>query len=55
LGGRGGQISEFEASLVYTVNSRTGKATQRNSVSEKKPTKQKATTTKTNSNNKNQI
>jgi hypothetical protein len=33
LGGRGRQISEFEASLVYKVSSRTAKATQRNSVS----------------------
>jgi hypothetical protein len=30
-GGR--QISEFEASLVYKVSSRTAKATQRNTVS----------------------
>jgi hypothetical protein len=28
LGGRGRQISEFEASLAYRVNSRTGRATQ---------------------------
>jgi hypothetical protein len=51
LGGRGRQISEFEASLVYRVNSRTAKATQRNPVSKnknktnkqktKKPKKQK--------------
>jgi hypothetical protein len=34
LGGRGRQISEFEASLVYRVSSRTARATQR------KPTKQ---------------
>jgi hypothetical protein len=39
LGGRGRQISEFEASLVYKVSSRTAKATQRNPVSKK--TKQK--------------
>jgi hypothetical protein len=32
LGGRGRQISEFEASLVYKVSSRTAKATQRNPV-----------------------
>jgi hypothetical protein len=32
LGGRGRQISEFEASLVYTVSSRTARATQRNPV-----------------------
>jgi hypothetical protein len=30
LGGRGRQISEFEASLVYRVSSRTARATQRN-------------------------
>jgi hypothetical protein len=32
LGGRGRQISEFEASLVYKVSSRTARATQRNPV-----------------------
>jgi hypothetical protein len=31
--GRGMQISEFKASLVYRVNSRTARATQRNPVS----------------------
>jgi hypothetical protein len=35
LGGRGRRISEFEASLVYRVSSRTARATQRNSVSKK--------------------
>jgi hypothetical protein len=35
LGGRGRQISEFEASLVYKVSSRTAKATQRNPVLKK--------------------
>jgi hypothetical protein len=35
LGGRGRQISEFEASLVYRVSSRTDRATQRNPVSKK--------------------
>jgi hypothetical protein len=40
LEGRGRWISEFEASLVYRVSSRTAKATQRNPVS-KKPKKQK--------------
>jgi hypothetical protein len=30
LGGRGRWISEFEASLVYRVSSRTARATQRN-------------------------
>jgi hypothetical protein len=35
LGGRGRWISEFEASLVYRLSSRTARATQRNPVSEK--------------------
>jgi hypothetical protein len=33
LGGRGRRISEFKASLVYRVSSRTARATQRNPVS----------------------
>jgi hypothetical protein len=33
LGGRGRRISEFEASLVYKVSSRTARATPRNPVS----------------------
>jgi hypothetical protein len=33
LGGRGRRISEFEASLVYRVSSRTAKVTKRNPVS----------------------
>jgi hypothetical protein len=42
LGGRGRQISEFEASLVYRVSFRTVRATQRNPVSKKQnKTKQK--------------
>jgi hypothetical protein len=41
LGGRGRQISEFEASLVYKVSSRTAKATQRNPVSRNKKNKNK--------------
>jgi hypothetical protein len=41
LGGRGRQISEFEASLDYRVNSRTARATQRNSVSKRKKKKEK--------------
>jgi hypothetical protein len=40
LGGRGRQISKFEASLVYRVSSRTARATQRNPVLKNK-TKQK--------------
>jgi hypothetical protein len=35
LGGRGRPISEFEASLVYKVSSRTAKSTQRNPVLKK--------------------
>jgi hypothetical protein len=41
LGGRGRRISEFEASLVYRVSSRTARATQRNPVSKKQKQKQK--------------
>jgi hypothetical protein len=36
LGGRGRQISEFKASLVYRVSSRSARAIQRNPVLEKK-------------------
>jgi hypothetical protein len=36
LGGRGRQISEFEASLVYRVSSRTARTIQRNPVSKRK-------------------
>jgi hypothetical protein len=36
LGGRGRPVSEFEASLVYRVSSRTARATQRNPVSKKR-------------------
>ena len=41
MGGRGKWTSEFEASLVYRVNSRTARATQRNPVSKKKKKKKK--------------
>jgi hypothetical protein len=41
LGGRGRRISEFEASLVYRVSSRTARGIQRNPVSEKPKKKQK--------------
>jgi hypothetical protein len=40
LGGRGRQISEFKASLVYRVSSRTARDTQGNTAS-KKTKKQK--------------
>jgi hypothetical protein len=46
LEGRGRWISEFEASLVYIVSSRTARATQRNPVSKNKKTKTTTTTTK---------
>jgi hypothetical protein len=35
MGGRGRRISEFKASLVYRVSSRTARATQRNPFSKK--------------------
>jgi hypothetical protein len=41
LGGRGREISEFEASLVYRVSSRTARATQRNPVSKNQKPKTK--------------
>jgi hypothetical protein len=44
LGVRGRQISEFEASLVYRVNSRTARAIQRNPVLEKKKKKPRSKT-----------
>jgi hypothetical protein len=40
LGGRDRQISEFEASLVYRVSSRSARATQRNPVSKNKTKQQ---------------
>jgi hypothetical protein len=46
LGGRGRQVSEFEASLVYRVSSRTARAIQRNPVlnNPPKPPNEKAST-----------
>jgi hypothetical protein len=41
LGGRGRQISEFEASLEYRVSSRTARATQRNPVSKNQKNRKK--------------
>jgi hypothetical protein len=41
LGGRCRWISEFEASLVYKVSSRTARATQENPISKKKKKKKK--------------
>jgi hypothetical protein len=46
LGGRGRQISEFEAILVYRVSSRTPRVTQRNPVSKKQKTKKTPKTNK---------
>jgi hypothetical protein len=50
LGGRGRLISEFKASLVYKVSSRTARATQRNPFSTKQ-NKTKQNKTKQNKNN----
>jgi hypothetical protein len=41
LGGRGRQISVFEASLVYKVSSRTSRTTQRNLVLKKERKRKK--------------
>jgi hypothetical protein len=41
LGGRGRQISEFEASLIYRVSSRIARTTQRNPVSKNQKKKKK--------------
>jgi hypothetical protein len=41
LGGRGRRISEFEASLVYRVSSRTAWAIQRNPASKNQKKKKK--------------
>jgi hypothetical protein len=50
LGGRGRRISEFEASLIYRVSSRTARATQRNPVSKKKTNQTKTNKQKTKQN-----
>ena len=47
LGGTGRWISEFGASLVYTVSSRKAKATQRNPASKNKQNKKQKTKTTT--------
>jgi hypothetical protein len=41
LGGRGRWISEYEASLVYRMSSRTARAIQRNPVSKNQKKKKK--------------
>jgi hypothetical protein len=51
LGGRGRWISEFKASPVYRVSSRTARATQRNPVSKNQNKKQTKNKTKTRGNN----
>jgi hypothetical protein len=48
LRGRGRWISEFEASLVYRVSSRTARATQRNPVLKKTKQKNKTKNKQTN-------
>jgi hypothetical protein len=48
LGGRGRWISEFEASLVYKVSSRTVRTIQRNPVSKNQKKKKEKKTLKTN-------
>jgi hypothetical protein len=45
-GGRSRRISEFEASLVYRVSSRTARAIQRNPVSKKKQKQKQKTNNK---------
>jgi hypothetical protein len=52
LGGRGRWISEFEASLVYRVSSRTARATQRNPVSKNQKNKIKQNNNKKKISNK---
>jgi hypothetical protein len=51
LGSRGRQISEFEASPVYRVSSRTARATQRNPVSKNQKNKIKLNKNKIKLNN----
>jgi hypothetical protein len=48
LGGRARWISEFEASLIYRVSSRTARATQRNPASKTNKQTNKQTNKKTN-------
>jgi hypothetical protein len=47
LGGRDSQISEFEASLVYRVSSRTARATQKNPALKNQKPKPKTNQNKT--------
>jgi hypothetical protein len=48
LGGRSRWISEFEATLVYKVSSRTARATQRNPVLKQQQQQQQQQKTKQN-------
>jgi hypothetical protein len=50
LGGRGTQISEFEANLVYRVSSRTVRAVHRNHISKNKNKNKNKQTKPTNKN-----
>jgi hypothetical protein len=50
LGGRGRQISEFEASLVYRMSSRTARAIQRNPILKNQKTKKQNKKPKTRQN-----
>jgi hypothetical protein len=50
LGGRGRWISEFKASLVYRVSSKTARAIQRNPVSKTKTKQNKTKQNKTKQN-----
>jgi hypothetical protein len=52
LGGRGRRISEFKASMVYKVSSRTARAIQRNPVSKNKTKQNKTKQNKTKQTNK---
>jgi hypothetical protein len=51
LGGRGRRISEFEASLVYKVSSRTARTIQRNLVLKTPPQKKTLKNSKNNHKN----
>jgi hypothetical protein len=46
LGRRGRRVSEFEASLVYRVSSRTARKKERKTYTEKTPVSEKAKTNK---------
>jgi hypothetical protein len=54
LGGKGRQIYEFEASLVYKVSSRTARATEKTCLGENKKQHQQKQTNKQTKNKKKQ-